>query len=371
MSEAGTPGASATRPYRVACIGAARMASWFDDVQRERAASDGGRSLEWVPGAIAPLCRAIERAELVAVCDLKPDLVEQMRQRWDVPAGYTDWREMVARERPDVVAIVTAYGSIHATLGAEVAETGLVRGIYCEKPIATSMAEADRIVAACRANGVAYTCAHVARWNARYRQVCDWIAAGEIGEVRAVTVSAMGTLLHSGTHQTDAMAGFAGDVDPEWASGAVEVPAGLPQAEWPLQDPPGGGHIRLRNGVDLLMEARSPGPRTYQISGSEGKIHIWNDLQQIQLWKRIPGRGRAELAPGPLLSPPQERSYAQTQLEELLDVLDRDGKGQIGCDAVRAARALEMVLGLHLSHRAGGARVPFPLAGRAFGVDTK
>src|SRR6476660_1770863 len=105
MSEAGTTGASATRPYRVACIGAARMASWFDDVQRERAATDGGRSLEWVPGAIAPLCRAIERAELVAVGDLKPELVEQTRQRWDVPAGYTDWRQMVERERPDVVAI--------------------------------------------------------------------------------------------------------------------------------------------------------------------------------------------------------------------------------------------------------------------------
>src|SRR5262245_20271827 len=116
MSEGMRPGERTGRPYRVACIGASRMGSWFDDIQRERAAADGGRSLEWVPGAIASVCRAIDRAELVAVCDLEPDLVEQMRRRWDVPAGYTDWRELVARERPDVVAIVTAFGSTHATL---------------------------------------------------------------------------------------------------------------------------------------------------------------------------------------------------------------------------------------------------------------
>src|SRR5436190_3525936 len=189
------------RRYRVACIGASRMGSWFDDVQRDRAKTDGGRSLEWVPGAIASVCRAIPRLELVATCDLKQELVEQMQRRWDIPAGYTDWREMLERERPDIVAIVTAYGSTHAALAAGVAETGLVRGIYCEKPIATSMAEADRIAAACRRHHVVYTCAHVARWNACYRQVIAWIKAGEIGDVRAVTVSAMGALLHSGTHQ--------------------------------------------------------------------------------------------------------------------------------------------------------------------------
>ena len=138
-----------TRVHRVACISAARMASWFDDIQRDRAQKDGGRSLEWVPGAIASVCQASARARLVAVCDLKPDLLEAFARRWPGPALYQDWREMVERERPDVVAIVTSYGSIHGDLAAAVAETGLVRAIYCEKPIASSMAQADRIAAAC------------------------------------------------------------------------------------------------------------------------------------------------------------------------------------------------------------------------------
>ena len=264
------------KTYRVACIGCSRMGSWSDDLQSQRDENDPW-SAEWVPGAMATVCRAIDRVELVACCDLDRELAERMQQRWGIPAAYTDYLEMIEQERPDIVAIVTSYGSTHAALAAGVAETGLVKGIYCEKPIATSMAEADRIIAACRTHGVAYSCSHVARWNVRYRQALEWIQEGAIGEVRAITCSAMGTLLHLGTHQTDALAGFAGDVDPEWACGVVDVPADLPQEQWPTMDPTGGGYIMMSNGIHLLMEAASPWPRTFQISGSEGKIQIWND----------------------------------------------------------------------------------------------
>jgi predicted dehydrogenase len=358
----------AARVYRVACIGAARMASWFDDVQRERAERDGGRSLEWVPGAIASVCQAIDLAELVAVCDLKPDLVAQMRDRWGVPAGYTDWREMVECERPDIVAIVTSWGSTHAALAAGVAETGLVRGIYCEKPMATSMREADRIVTACREHGVAYSCAHVFRWNARYRQALAWIADGSIGEVRSVVCNAMGTLLHSGTHQADAALGLAGDADLEWASGWADVAPTLPPDQWPQRDPVGGGVVQLASGVQLLFDGRAPGPRVFQVNGTQGTVCLYNDLRQVQRWRRANEPGIVDLAAGPLLAPLQEKSYAVTQMEELIGVLDRGGR--TSCDEVRAGRALELVLGLHLSHRRGGERVRFPLQDRTFGVDT-
>jgi hypothetical protein len=75
------------------------------------------------------------------------------------------------------------------------------------------------------------------------------------------------------------------------------------------------------------------------------------------------------LEPGPLLSPPTEQSFAVAQMAELVQVLDEGGT--TSCDEVRAARALEMVLGLHLSHQQGGARVSFPLENRTFGVDTR
>ncbi len=354
--------------HRVACISAARMASWFDDIQRERAQKDGGRSLEWVPGAIASVCEASDRAELVAVCDLKPELLTKFQERWPGPAVYTDWREMVERERPDVVAIVTSYGSIHGDLAAAVAETGLVKGLYCEKPIGASMAQADRIIAACREYHVVYTCAHVFRWNARYHQALSWIRDGAIGEIRSVSVTAMGTLLHSGTHQIDALNGLAGDADPEWAMGIVDVPPDAPRDQWPRRDPVGGGYARLTNGVDMLMDPRSPGPRTFQVNGTLGKVLLINDLRHVQLWRRGSDPTIIDLEQGPLLSPPQEKSYALTQMEELFDVLEHGGT--TSCNELHASRALEIALGLHLSHRQHGARIPFPLQNRTFDVDT-
>lgn len=357
-----------SKVHRVACISAARMASWFDDIQRDRAQKDADRSLEWVPGAIASVCEASDRAELVAVCDLKPELLTQFSARWPGPAVYTDWREMVERERPDVVAIVTSYGSTHGDLAAAVAETGLVKGIYCEKPIAASMSQADCVVAACARHNVVYTCAHVFRWNARYQQAIAWIRDGAIGEVRSASVTAMSTLLHSGTHQIDALNGLAGDANSEWAMGIVDIPPDLLQNQWPRPDPVGGGFAQLTNGVHLLMDSRSPGPRTFQVNGTLGKILLVNDLRQVQLWRRGSDPADRDLEPYPLLSPTQEKSYALTQMEELFDVLERGGA--TSCNELRASRALEVALGLHLSHRQHGARIPFPLQDRAFAVDT-
>jgi predicted dehydrogenase len=294
--------------------------------------------------------------------------VEQARRRWDIPAGYTDWREMVERERPDIVAIVTSWGSTHGELAAAVAETGAVRGIYCEKPIAASMQQADRVRAACGAHGVVYSCAHVFRWNARYGQALSWIRDGAIGEVRSVVCNGMSSLLHSGTHQADAAAGLAGDVEPEWAAGWVDVPPGLPQADWPRNDPAGGGCVQLATGAQLLFDGRAPGPRVFQVNGTTGKAYLFNDMRQAQLWRRGHDAGIVDLDPEPLLSPPQEQSYALAQMGELLDVLDRGGR--TSCDDARAARALEMMLGLHVSHRNGGARIQLPLEDRNFGVDT-
>ena len=343
------------------------MGSWADDSASTDIAA-GRPKPEWIPNAIAPVCAAAQRANLVAVCDLKRDLVERMQERWRIAAGYADFREMIEVERPDIVTIVTRYASTHAEIAAAVAESGYVRGIYCEKPMATSMAEADRIVAACRLHSVFYSCAYVYRWNARFRHVRAWIADGAIGEVRSISCHGMGALLHMGTHQADVMAGLDGDSEPDWAIGVVDVPPGVPQSEWPKSDPPGSGLIQMKTGTQLLIDGRSPRPRTYQVSGTEGRILIWNDFREVQLWRAREGAARADLMAEPMVSPAQEKSPTFLQFEELADALDRGAA--ISCDAHAAARTLEMMLGLHLSHQEGGARVRFPLANRTFGVDT-
>ena len=60
---------------------------------------------------------------------------------------------MLARESLDVVSVTTSWGHDHAAIIPEVARSG-VKAIFAEKPLATSMAEADEIVRLVQAHGV-------------------------------------------------------------------------------------------------------------------------------------------------------------------------------------------------------------------------
>ena len=90
---------------------------------------------------------AVPSTEVVAVCDLAPARLEEFRRSWSArfPQArcYTDYREMLARERVDLLSVVTS-DDRHAQIVVDAVEAG-VRGILCEKPIATTLADADRI----------------------------------------------------------------------------------------------------------------------------------------------------------------------------------------------------------------------------------
>lgn len=86
-----------------------------------------------------------ERIELVAAVDVDAVRLEAFREKYGVGAGYRDVAEMLAREKPDVVQICTPPGS-HVELSIACLEAGA--WVLCEKPLAGSLAELDRIEAA-------------------------------------------------------------------------------------------------------------------------------------------------------------------------------------------------------------------------------
>ncbi len=104
---------------------------------------------------------------------------------------YSDFREMAAREakRPDgveAVAIVTP-NHLHYPVAKAFLEAGV--DIICDKPLATSLAEAKELVELTRATGLVFA---VTLNNTGYpmvRQAREMIAAGEIGEIRVVHAS--------------------------------------------------------------------------------------------------------------------------------------------------------------------------------------
>src|SRR5207253_9498517 len=81
------------------------------------------------------------RTDVVAVCDLVPERIAEFRSSWGdtYPEArpYADYREMLARERVDLLSVVTP-DSRHAQIVVDAVAAG-VRGIFCEKPIATTL----------------------------------------------------------------------------------------------------------------------------------------------------------------------------------------------------------------------------------------
>lgn len=94
---------------------------------------------------------------------------------------------MLDRERPEIVSIASP-PDLHAQQIVDCAEHG-VRGIFCEKPLAPTLREADELIRVCEERGVKLTINHARRGDPYVRRTRDLLAAGEIGTVLTVTMS--------------------------------------------------------------------------------------------------------------------------------------------------------------------------------------
>ena len=122
------------------------------------------------------------RTELVAVCDLDPAALDRFTSFWgEGTKRYTNSDEMLEKEQLDLVSIVTP-DNRHHRIFAAAADSG-VKGILCEKPIATSLEDADVIIQAARRTGVKTLINHSRRFDTRWRRPQVELAAGAIGKV--------------------------------------------------------------------------------------------------------------------------------------------------------------------------------------------
>jgi len=344
---------------RAGIIGTARVGSWYDDLLAE--------TPEQIPSSHAGCYAAHPRTVLVAGADLDPERLARFGERWGIAPEhcYADYREMLARERLDVVSVTTAWGHDHAAILPMVAQSG-VKAIFAEKPLATSMAEANEIARLCQEHGVKLACAYLRRWNPRYHTLRGLIDSGAIGALRSITAIGVSNLMHAGTHYADIMAHLAGEPEPAWAWGRIEpIP---PNATSPTAkvDPTGSGYVEHANGVRFFLEGVSSGAIAFLISGADGKLVVLNDAREAELWRKAGSSRWLEREPVDLAA--QTRSPVLLALEDLVACVDTGGEP--ACSARHAARAMEYCLALHASHRRGGCRVDFPLADLDLSVDT-
>lgn len=125
------------------------------------------------------LLQAVPEALLVAVVDANIELAREVAAALGVESCYAEVGS--ALERKDVHAVVIASPSrLHASTIQAAAAVG--KHILCEKPVATSLEEADAALTAVERSGVCLQVGHMRRYDPAYAEARRRIEQGEIGK---------------------------------------------------------------------------------------------------------------------------------------------------------------------------------------------
>jgi len=169
-------------------------------------------------------------AQLMAVCDTKPERARSAGEKHGVPF-YTDYREVLA-QKPDVVHIFTPHHT-HAEITIAACEQGI--NVLTEKPMAVSLRDADRMIKAAEQNNVTLGVIFQNRYNPASAAVKQAVAAGRLGKIKGARMFVTwyrpdeyysksdwkgtwdkeggGVLIDQAIHTMDLMQWIVGDID--------------------------------------------------------------------------------------------------------------------------------------------------------------
>ena len=328
-----------------------------DDVDRPTPELDVGREFHFhdgpgearVPHSWAEVMRDRPEVDLVAGAERDPKRLKVFSERYGIDAVYADAKEMLRRERLDIVAIATNTKG-RADLTCLAVECG-AKGIAVEKPMAHTLEEADRMVERCSAAGVPLCCGAIPVNHPSYARAKELVTGGAIGEVLSIETEAPKSQKQNWSLFVDSVPAWvvgSGDGEGRRESGSDEF-AG--QGMMATAD---GGFVFFRRGAGLL-----------RVTGSAGEIvldrgwRLWQDVDTPA------GKQRVELPwPGPGLAAGYNAVYGLADiidcLEGRLDEPKNSGR--------RVAMALEVEIALKLSSAQGARRVDLPLSDRSLGL---
>ena len=340
-------------PYRCALIGLSNITS--APVEPTLA---GGRHP--LPYSHASALARIPGAEVVAVCDLIPEMTERFVQQWGGVwpelRVYHDAGALLAGEDLDVVGVCTP-DDRHADLVVAAAERG-VRAIMCEKPLATTLADADRMIAAIERNGTVVAVEHTRRWDPFFHRVKELIDAGRIGQVLSIVGTLHGEramLFRNGTHILDLICYYAGAA-PERVFARLEpgyddfVAYRGDGGRDPASEPGASAYVEFANGVRAFYNGIKGkiGQGEWDILGTAGRIRI--SATTAELWTLDEASGELVLRPFPagmIMTGALQAAY-----EELFQVMEQGG--QTRSTARDGRQVVALIEAILASHHAGG-----------------
>ncbi len=206
-----------------------------------------------------------DRFNLLALCDKDKERLHSLSSILNIPKTYTNAEVMLSSEKPDVLCFATL-----PQIRFELVELGVkygVKAIAYEKPMAISLAEAQRIRELCRKAGVKTIVSHQHKYGSHWGKVKELTDNGEIGKIHTIHATSKGWFFHYATHLIDCMMFLNGGHRGLWVVGHVHGKEKLldshPSPDYAM------GQIEFENGVRGIIECGTLAP------DQPGKNEFW------------------------------------------------------------------------------------------------
>jgi UDP-N-acetylglucosamine 3-dehydrogenase len=292
-------------------------------------------------------------AEIVALADI---VIENAKAFQGLHGGdnlYTDYREMLAKEKLDIVSICT-WPHLHAPMVIAACEAG-VRAVHCEKPMAPTYGEALAMVRAAEAHGVQLTFNHQRRFGAPFRSAKELLKAGAIGELVRLEAHC-GNMYDWGTHWFDMLFYYNDETPVEWVIAQIDPREGR-KVYGVYVEGQGISYYRFQNGVHglLVTGERSSLGAANRLVGTEGVIEVGASPEvPLRVW----GQGHAGWQEIPLEEGLHGADYVARAVLDLVEALKQGREPELA--ARKALQTTELIFATYESSRRRG-RVELPL----------
>ena len=301
-----------------------------------------------------------DRAELVGVADVDAGVAERQARAWNVPVWTDNYHTLLAGHALDAVSICLP-SALHASVAIDACRAGV--HVLVEKPLATSLAEADAMIAAADEARVQLLVAENMRYDPSYRKMAELIAADTLGDIFLLRIArehemhdylrrrpwflhqpSGGIMYSGGIHDFELLRMLGGEIEHVYA---LAAPKTLPEM---AGDDTSVALAGLRSGaLATIVESfslKTPEP-SVQVTAHGSRGSLWCRGEHLRLYD-APEDGRQDLVHEMIV--PAHNTF-ELEIAHFLDCVE--GKAEPITGAREERKPLVAVLAAYESMRRG------------------
>lgn len=314
--------------------------------------------------------------EIVGVCDILPEKMEEILEKHELKEDasihhYTDYKELLENEMPDLVSIATESGN-HAEIALYCIEKGV--HVIIEKPMAMSIDDANKIIELSEKKNVKVSACHQNRFNIAVQELRRAIESGRFGKIshgsihvrwnrnhgyydqaswRGTWAEDGGALMNQCIHGIDLLRWMMGD-EVEEVYGATRQQF----HDYLEAEDVGMAVVKFKNGaIGTIEGTTNVYPKnleeTLYIFGENGTVKIGGtSTNNIDVWNFADETEEDDKIKGLEEATSNVYGNGHTSLfADVMDAIENDRKPYV--DAVAGRNALEMILSIYKSQKTG------------------